>query len=211
MAAHPELSSPPGGAGRKHPTEALLQALRETWAETHRWRPSRPRTRSAKTESVTDPESDTRHHVAMPYGSAKSFDELPDRILALLTEQRRGVMTTTAPDGSPHAVPVVFALVGDELISPIDHKPKSGQVMKRVRNLEHDDRITLLIDHWEEDWTKLAWLMVRGRAVLDADGPDSLMRALNERYEQYAKDERHDALIRIRPERLSWWAWTEPA
>lgn len=118
-------------------------------------------------------------------------------------------MTTISRDGSPHSVPVVFARAGDEIVSPIDHKPKSGKVMQRVRNLEHDDRVTLLIDHWDEDWTQLAWLMVRGRAVLDPDAV-SLMAAINERYDQYEPDERHDALIRIRPSRLSWWTWEQP-
>ncbi|HEV3484757.1 MAG TPA: hypothetical protein VG106_05075, partial [Vicinamibacterales bacterium] len=108
------------------------------------------------------------------------------------------------------AAPVVFAVVGEEIVSPIDHKPKTGEVMRRVRNLEVDDRITLLIDHWDEDWTRLLWLMVRGRATLDTDPPDDLMRLLNARYPQYAPDERHDALIRIRAERLSWWAWVAP-
>lgn len=116
-------------------------------------------------------------------------------------------MSTSAADGSAHAVPVVFAYVGDEIVSPIDHKPKSGQVLARVKNLARDDRVTLLIDRWDEDWTKLGWLMVRGRATVDPDAPLSLMQLLNERYEQYAADERHDALIRIRPRQLSWWTW----
>lgn len=143
----------------------------------------------------------------MPSGTARSFDELPERVAELLTTARRAVMTTIEPDGSPHAVPVVFGRVEGELLSPIDHKPKSGQVLRRVRNLERDDRVTLLIDYWDEDWTALLWVMVRGRATVDADAPDSLMRALNERYEQYEPDERHDALLRIRPEKLTWWSW----
>ena len=146
----------------------------------------------------------------MPSGTATSFDDLPDRIRSFLTEERRGVMTTIDPDGSPHAVPVVFARAGDEIISPIDHKPKTGEVMKRVKNLRRDDRVTLLIDHWDEDWTRVGWLMVRGHATVDEDASPSLMSVLNERYHQYAPDERHDALIRIRPTRLSWWAWTDP-
>lgn len=118
-------------------------------------------------------------------------------------------MTTSNKDGSPHAVPVVFAVAEDEIISPIDHKPKTGVVMTRVKNLGRDDRITLLIDHWDEDWTQLLWLMVRGTAVVDEHASIELMRALNARYPQYEPDERHDALIRIHPTRMSWWAWSE--
>lgn len=117
-------------------------------------------------------------------------------------------MSTVARDGSAHSVPVVFAVTGDEIVSPIDHKPKSGRVMARVRNLERDPRVTLLVDHWDEDWTRLAWVMVRGSARLDRGYSDDLLRELNARYPQYEADERHDALIRIRPTRLSWWSWT---
>ena len=119
-------------------------------------------------------------------------------------------MTTIAPDGSPHSVPVVFAQLGDELISPIDHKPKTGTVMQRVKNIGRDNRVTLLVDHWDEDWTRVGWVMVRGNAIVDEEAPLDDMKILNKRYEQYDPDERHDALIRLRPTRLSWWAWTDP-
>lgn len=141
-------------------------------------------------------------------GRATSLEELPERVQSLLETERRGVMTTIADDGSAHAVPVVFARVGAEIISPIDHKPKSGIILARVKNIGRDDRVTLLVDHYDEDWTKLVWLMVRGRATVDPDAPLELMRDLNRRYPQYEPDERHDALIRIRPVRLSWWAWS---
>lgn len=144
----------------------------------------------------------------MPSGRSSSIAELPRSIRALLEDERRAVMSTTAADGSVHSVPVVFALVVDEIVSPIDHKPKSGTVMARVRNLERDPRVTLLIDHWDEEWTRLAWVMVRGTARLDDVYPDDLLRSLNARYPQYEADERHDALIRIQPTRLSWWSWT---
>jgi PPOX class probable F420-dependent enzyme len=118
-------------------------------------------------------------------------------------------MTTIEPDGSPHSVPVVFAAVGEEIVSPIDHKPKTGVVMRRVKNLARDERVTLLVDDYVEDWTRLAWLMVRGRATVDEAASGDLMRALNARYRQYEPDERHDALIRIRPARLTWWTWSD--
>ena len=144
----------------------------------------------------------------MTSGRAENLDELPDHIRGLLNRVRRGVMSTVDPDGSAHSVPVVFAVVGEEIVSPIDHKPKTGVVMRRVRNLERDDRVTLLVDYYDEVWTRLAWLMVRGHATVDSSPPDNVTRALNARYEQYAPDERHDALIRIRPTKLSWWSWT---
>lgn len=144
----------------------------------------------------------------MPGGRAARLDELPPRIAAFLDEERRGVMSTIARDGSAHSVPVVFARIGNEIVSPIDHKPKTGEVMARVKNLARDDRVTLLVDHWDEDWTRVGWLMVRGRGVVEPDAEMSRMKALNERYHQYSPDERHDALITIRPTRLLWWTWS---
>ena len=144
----------------------------------------------------------------MPSGTAGSFEELPEPVASLLETERRAVMTTIAPDGSPHSVPVVFVRVGGEILSPIDHKPKTVQILRRVRNIGRDDRVTLLVDHWDEEWTRLGWLMIRGNAVVDPDAPSSEMKLLNRRYAQYDPDERHDALIRIRPTRLSWWTWS---
>lgn len=144
----------------------------------------------------------------MPSGRCDSIAELPASIRALLDDERRAVMSTVAADGSVHSVPVVFALVHNEIVSPIDHKPKSGRVLARVRNLERDPRATLLVDRWDEEWTRLAWLMVRGTTELDEDYPQDVLRALNTRYPQYEPRERHEALIRIRPTRLSWWSWT---
>jgi PPOX class probable F420-dependent enzyme len=143
----------------------------------------------------------------MPSGSADSLDELPARIRSLLDTARRAVMTTLGKE-SPHAVPVVFAVVGNEIVSPIDHKPKSGRTLARVKNLERDNRVTLLVDDWDEDWSRLVWLMVQGTAVVDTEATIGEMRAINSRYPQYAADERHDALIRIAPGRLLWWAWS---
>ncbi len=144
----------------------------------------------------------------MPSGRTNQIGDLPESIRGLLDRVRRGVMSTIDPDGHPHSVPVVFAVAGEEIVSPIDHKPKTGVVMRRVRNVGRDDRVTLLLDEWDEDWTRLAWLMVRGHASVDEDPIDALMRGLNTRYPQYAPDERHDALIRIRPSRFLWWSWT---
>ncbi|MGH2699463.1 MAG: pyridoxamine 5'-phosphate oxidase family protein [Actinomycetota bacterium] len=144
----------------------------------------------------------------MPSGRADALGDLPDPLRALLERARRGVMTTLDSEGGGHSVPVVFAVVGNELVSPIDHKPKTGRILARVKNLERDQRATLLVDHWDEDWTRLAWVMVRARAVVDSDPPADLVRSLNARYPQYAPDEHHDALIRLRPTRLTWWTWS---
>jgi PPOX class probable F420-dependent enzyme len=144
----------------------------------------------------------------MPSGRAGALVDLPEPVRALLERERRGVLTTLAPDGSGHSVPIVFVVIDDEIVTPIDRKPKTGRVLARVRNIERDARVTVLVDHWDEDWTRLAWVMVRAHAVIDPDAPPEVVQSLNARYQQYAPDERPDALIRIRPTKLTWWTWT---
>jgi PPOX class probable F420-dependent enzyme len=103
---------------------------------------------------------------------------------------------------------MVFVVIGEEIVSPIDHKPKTGRVLARIKNIERDVRVTVLVDHWDEDWTRLAWVMVRGHAVIESEAAPEVVQSLNARYQQYAPDERPDALIRIRPTTLTWWTWT---
>jgi len=143
----------------------------------------------------------------MTSGSVKKLGDLPGPVRALFERERRGVMTTLDPDGSGHSVPVVFVVIGDEIVSPIDHKPKSGRKLRRLSNIERDDRVTFLVDHWDEDWTQLVWLMVRAEAAVVENPAPEVATALNARYSQYAPDEQHDAYIRMRPTGLTWWTW----
>jgi PPOX class probable F420-dependent enzyme len=143
----------------------------------------------------------------MPSGHARAIDDLPESVRALLERERRGALTTLDPDGSGHSVPVVFVVIGAEIVAPIDRKPKTGRALTRVKNIKRDARVTVLVDHWDEDWTRLAWVMVRARAVIEPGAPPEIVQALNARYQQYEPDEQPDALIRMRPTKLTWWTW----
>ena len=144
----------------------------------------------------------------MPSGSCKTLAELPDAQRDLLVGARRGVLSTIGADGWPHSVPVVFVIVGTDLVSPIDDKPKAGGDLVRLRNIAANPVATLLVDRWDEDWTRLGWVMVRGRARLEMTNPvtDELKRS----YPQYTDDitpgERSLVLV---PERITWWSWDE--
>ncbi|WP_226480614.1 TIGR03668 family PPOX class F420-dependent oxidoreductase [Natrinema amylolyticum] len=79
--------------------------------------------------------------------------------------------------------------VGIRLVSAIDEKPKSTADLQRVRNIRANPRVTLLVDRYREDWSRLAWVQVRGRARVlepDASGHDDAVRALESKYDQYA-------------------------
>src|SRR5437763_4042659 len=104
-----------------------------------------------------------------------------------LTSARVARLATTDPDGRPHLVPIVFVLDGDTLYSAVDRKPKRSTTLRRIENARTRPDVTLLVDHYEEDWRRLWWIRVRGRARV-LDGGDERERALSllvEKYEQY--------------------------
>ena len=77
-------------------------------------------------------------------------------------------LATTDPDGRPHLVPIVFVLDGQTLYSAVDAKPKRSRRLRRVANARERPDVTVLVDHYEDDWGRLWWVSLRGRArVLD--------------------------------------------
>ena len=127
----------------------------------------------------------------------------------LLSSARRGTLATIAPDGRGRLVPVCFVVIDDVVWSALDEKPKQvsdPRTLARVRDIERDPRVTLLVDRWSEDWSKLAWLRIAGRAEL-ADSEPSVVAALRAKYPQY---DDHDLasrpMIAIAIEAVSGWA-----
>jgi PPOX class probable F420-dependent enzyme len=137
----------------------------------------------------------------------KTLSELPAGAREILEEERRGVLTTIDPRGRPHAVPVCYVIRGDEILTPIDAKPKSGRPLGRRRNLERDPAATFLVDRWSEDWSRLGWVMARGTARIEPAGRAD--EALAERYPQYADVLIGSEAIAITPDDILWWLWDE--
>ncbi len=98
-------------------------------------------------------------------------------------------LATADAEGAPHVVPVCHALLDDTLYVTIDEKPKraGARAMKRLRNIEENPNVAVVVDRYDDDWSRLAWVMLRGRAeILDAGGEhDRAQAALRERYPQY--------------------------
>ncbi|MEX0683760.1 MAG: TIGR03668 family PPOX class F420-dependent oxidoreductase [Dehalococcoidia bacterium] len=108
---------------------------------------------------------------------------------AAFVERRRVAHLATADaDGSPHVVPVCFAWHEGAFWIAIDEKPKRGPQLKRLRNIEENERVALIFDHYADDWSQLGWVLVRGRArtVGGGDAPGALA-ALRSRYPQYER------------------------
>jgi PPOX class probable F420-dependent enzyme len=142
--------------------------------------------------------------VGMAGGRCARLSELPGAALTIVREARRGVLTTIDGKGRPHAVPVCYVIRDEEIVTPIDAKPKSGKPLGRRKNLERDPTATFLVDRWSEDWSRLGWTMIRGKARFEESGEkDDLV----ERYPQYEEILIEDDLIIVQPEEIAWWLW----
>jgi PPOX class probable F420-dependent enzyme len=104
-----------------------------------------------------------------------------------LTSARVARLATTDPDGRPHLVPIVFAVDGDRLYSAVDRKPKRSTRLRRIENARARPDVTILVDHYDEDWGRLWWIRLRGsaRVLDDGDERDRALELLREKYPQY--------------------------
>jgi PPOX class probable F420-dependent enzyme len=99
-------------------------------------------------------------------------------------------LATLDPDGRPHLVPIVFALDGNTLYSAVDRKSKRSRRLRRIENARARADVTILVDHYEEDWRRLWWIRLRGRArVLDTGTEhERALALLREKYPHYRDD-----------------------
>ena len=137
---------------------------------------------------------------------------LTDEQLAFLNAQRVGRLATADRDGHPHVVPVCYACNGVSLYIALDAKPKrvAPERLKRVRNILDNPHVALVIDRYSEDWSELAYLLVRGNASLLPPGNAEHAGAitlLRDRYPQYrAMPIEDQPVIAIRPSSIISWS-----
>jgi PPOX class probable F420-dependent enzyme len=121
-------------------------------------------------------------------------------------------LATVTSANDPHLVPICFAVQGDTIYSAVDAKPKTTPDLKRLRNIAANPSVTLLVDHYDDDWTKVWWVRVDGTATVADDGPqrDRGVEALAEKYEQYAGGpELLGRMVVIHATRWTSWAYTD--
>jgi PPOX class probable F420-dependent enzyme len=97
-------------------------------------------------------------------------------------------LATVGADGAPHIVPVTFALAEDTIVTAVDGKPKRGTPLRRFENVAADPRVSILVDVYDTDWTRLWWARADGRATVLGAGAEleRALAALRARYPQYA-------------------------
>jgi len=131
--------------------------------------------------------------------------------LRFLYKQRVARLATVTPEGNPHLVPVCYAFDGHYIYTPLDEKPKrvSPIHLQRVRNILAHPTVAFLLDHYEENWAHLGYLMIRGQAQLITPNEEvhpHALRLLRMRYIQYrtmALEEQ--PVIMLIPERVTSW------
>ena len=146
-------------------------------------------------------------------GSGLPDGSLRDRISA----SRIGRMATVRSDGTPHVVPVTFAISNDTLVTAVDAKPKRTTNLQRLRNLRANPAVSIVVDHYADDWSALWWIRIDGLArvveddvaVADAAERAAAIEALVAKYPQYQVTTPDGPVIIVQPTRWTVWSASE--
>jgi PPOX class probable F420-dependent enzyme len=117
-------------------------------------------------------------------------------------------LATVSEDGTPHIVPFIFALEGDTLYFAVDAKPKKTTNLKRLKNIAANPSVSVLADHYEDNWNRLWWVRVDGtaRVVKDSEQVRRAIDLLANRYAQYRENRPDGPVVAIHIDRLTGWS-----
>jgi PPOX class probable F420-dependent enzyme len=145
-----------------------------------------------------------------------SYSRLTPLASSLIRSARVAHLATADNSGQPHVIPICFVFDGKCFYSVIDEKPKRTvpRKLKRLRNIEENSRVSLVIDRYDEDWNKLAYVLIFGKArvLLSGASHRKAVKLLRRKYFQYrsmAIDRR--PLIAVRPKRVTTWTASQQA
>ena len=145
--------------------------------------------------------------------SSPATPEPPSDAAEFISAGRVARLGTADAAGRPLVVPVCYAFDGRYWYSAIDGKPKraSGRALRRVRNIRENPRVSVLIDHYDEDWRRLRYVIIHGRARVLPRGPEQAraLDLLSAKYPQYAQVPlpRDGVVIRVTPESYVHWKY----
>lgn len=135
-----------------------------------------------------------------------------DTARRMFEDARVARLATVDPEGRPHLVPVTFAVQNQRVVTAVDHKPKRSTDLRRLRNIRTNPHVSLLADHYEDDWTRLWWSRADGRAEVAEDGPDrtAALDALAAKYPQYRDRRPAGPVILVEVTHWSGWRYSDP-
>jgi len=145
-------------------------------------------------------------HLPMPFG-------VDQRTIEFLREHRVAHLATSGVDRQPVVVPICYVFDGENIYTPLDEKPKSVKpaALKRVRNIQEQSQVALVIDDYSEDWSDLAYVLITGsaRIISPSEASSEHSRAvelLRVKYPQYRSMKIHELpMIKIKPARFKCW------
>lgn len=124
-----------------------------------------------------------------------------------LSSAQVGYLATAEVDGRPHVVPFVFAIDERKIVSAVDHKPKRSPDLRRLRNIAANPAVSVLIDHYEEDWNRLWWVRADGQGSIVSEGSAhrDVVAALVAKYDHYRENPPNGPAIVVDVERITGW------
>lgn len=139
--------------------------------------------------------------------------QTPAWALEMLRDARVGRLATADAAGQPLVVPVCYVYDGERCYSAVDAKPKRTRDLKRLRNLADNPRVSLAVDHYDEDWRALRYVIVQGRGDVLESGAEfsravDLLVAKYPQYRELQLDRTAGAVVRVTPERILSWRFS---
>jgi PPOX class probable F420-dependent enzyme len=135
----------------------------------------------------------------------------PDQARAMFTSASVLRLATADAEGRPHLVPCTFAMDDSgRIVIGIDNKPKTTMNLRRLRNIQENPQVSLLVDEYAEDWTRLWWVRADGTAIIEHDGPEheAHWRQLATKYRQYGGQVLNGPVIAVTPSTWLGWAYS---
>lgn len=130
----------------------------------------------------------------------------PPEAYASLLRARRGYLGTNGSDGTADVVPVCFTWAGEAIWIPVD---PGASLLSRRRSAEGGPKVTFMVDRWDEDWSRLSWLVAKGRVTVLNDQDDEeygrSMAALESKYPQYLSNPHEGPIVRLDVEEWTGW------
>jgi PPOX class probable F420-dependent enzyme len=129
-------------------------------------------------------------------------------VLDAMQQARVARLATMGAGGGVGLVPICFAVVDGWVGSAVDHKPKRSNRLRRLADIEATGAATVLVDHYEDDWSRLWWVRVRGRAVVHHERDDDalvVLEALTAKYVQYREHPPAGPVYRIALDEVRSW------
>ena len=140
---------------------------------------------------------------------------IPASVAGFISEGRVGRLATADASGQPLVVPICYAFDGESLFSAIDAKPKTPgpQGLKRIRNIRENPRVSIVIDRYDEEWSRLRYVIIQGQAEILTEGGAfsrgvDLLLAKYPQYRSMGLDREAGLMIRVEPGRVTAWQYS---